>query len=221
MVKWKTICLKMLRYTLIHDIVKQVRLNAFKRKIKSIYPDNDICPMNIFPKEILSIGRYSYGELNIVTFSNKTKLHIGSFVSIAQHVTFLLDVEHYVDHFSTFPFKVKVLGNTDSEAFSKGDIYIDDDVWIGYGATILSGVHVGQGAIIAAGALVTKDVMPYTIVGGVPAKLIKKRFDEDTIEKLKTFKFSNITPKGIADNIDELYKNDFNYYSLISKLNKG
>lgn len=99
-------------------------------------------------------------------FSSAHNLQIGNFVSIAQEVIFLLDAEHYVKHLSTFPFKVKYLNNAKEEAFGKGDIIIDDDVWLGYRSTIMSGVHIGQGAVIAAGAIVTKDVPPFSIVGG-------------------------------------------------------
>ena len=70
-----------------------------------------------------------------------------------------------------------------------GDIVIDNDVWIGYEAVIMAGVHIGNGAIIAARAVVTKDVPPYTIVGGVPARPIRKRFDEEVIRKLETLKW--------------------------------
>ena len=70
-----------------------------------------------------------------------------------------------------------------------GDIVIGNDVWIGYEAVIMAGVHIGNGAIIAARAVVTKDVPPYTIVGGVPARPIKKRFDEETIRKLETLQW--------------------------------
>lgn len=72
---------------------------------------------------------------------------------------------------------------------NKGDIVIDNDVWIGYEAVIMAGVHIGNGAIIAARAVVTKDVPPYTIVGGVPARPIRKRFDEEVIRKLEALKW--------------------------------
>ena len=72
---------------------------------------------------------------------------------------------------------------------NKGDIVIGNDVWIGYEAVIMAGVHIGNGAIIAARAVVTKDVPPYTIVGGVPARPIRKRFDEEVIRKLETLKW--------------------------------
>ena len=93
-----------------------------------------------------------------------------------------------------------------AEANSKGDIIIDDDVWIGYRAIVLSGVHVGQGAVIAAGAVVTKDVPPYAIVGGNPAKVINYRFDEDMIDKLLEFDYTGIDEKLISQHIDELYQ---------------
>jgi len=127
---------KKVRFTFLGIILSTIRLNSFRRKIINNYPDNDIIPMNIFPENCLLIGRYSYGELNIVTFDDKSKLKIGNFVSIAQHVKFLLDVEHHIDRISTFPFNAKVLNNVVTEGFSKGDIVIDDDVWIGYGATV-------------------------------------------------------------------------------------
>ena len=92
-----------------------------------------------------------------------------------------------------------------NEAVSKGDIILDDDVWIGYRAIILSGVHIGQGAIIAAGAVVTKDVPPYAIVAGVPARIVKYRFSEDIIKDLEKIDFSLMTKDIIEKHIDELY----------------
>ena len=92
-----------------------------------------------------------------------------------------------------------------SERFSKGNIEVDDDVWIGYGATIMSGAHIGQGAVVAAGAVVTKDVAPYAIVGGVPVKIIKYRFPEAMIEELLKIDYSKLTEEAIKSHIDELY----------------
>jgi len=84
---------------------------------------------------------------------------------------------------------------------NKGDIIIGNDVWIGYDAIIMSGVKIGDGAIIGTRALVTKDVMPYTIVGGAPAKPIKKRYDDDKISKLLEIKWWNWTAEKIQENI--------------------
>ena len=91
------------------------------------------------------------------------------------------------------------------EAISKGNIIVDDDVWIGYGVTIMSGIHIGQGAVIAAGAVVTRNVPPYAIVGGVPAKVIKYRFEPEIIEELLKIDYSKLTDEIIKEHIDELY----------------
>lgn len=195
-----------LKYSLFNDLRKHVKLNSFRRGWMREHPDSELIPMNCFPKNVVEVGRYSYGELNVITFDSKTKLCIGSFVSIAQQVTFLLDVEHYIDHLSTFPWKVKMLGESTPETFSKGDIVIGDDVWIGYGATIMSGVKIGQGAVIAAGAMVTKDVPPYAVVAGVPAKLIKNRFPKDKLNKIiDVVDYKNVTKEWVKEHIDDLY----------------
>lgn len=90
----------------------------------------------------------------------------------------------------------------DREAISKGDIIVKDDVWIGRNALIMSGVNIGQGAVIAAGAVVTKDVPPYAIVGGVPAKVIRYRFEEEIINELVNVDFDKFNVEFIRSNID-------------------
>lgn len=84
---------------------------------------------------------------------------------------------------------------------NKGDIVVGNDVWIGYEAVILSGVTIGDGAVIGARAVVTKDVPPYTIVGGVPAKPIKKRFSDESIKKLQSIRWWDWPKEKIAENI--------------------
>ena len=91
---------------------------------------------------------------------------------------------------------------------NKGDIIIGNDVWIGYDAIIMSGVKIGDGAIIGTRALVTKDVMPYTIVGGSPAKPIKKRYDDDTISKLLKIKWWDWTAEKIQTNMKYIQAGD-------------
>lgn len=187
---------KQLRYTIIIDIVKKMKLNKFRKKWRYINKNNETIPMNIFDSKLVSVGEYSYGELNVISFNKNSKLKIGSLCSIAQNVKFILDADHRIDTISTFPFKVKIFKEIKYEAISKGDIIIEDDVWIGYGAMILSGVKIGQGAVIAAGAIVTRDVPPYAIVGGIPARVLKYRFSQDIIEKLLNIDYSKFNRKN-------------------------
>ncbi|WP_419823441.1 CatB-related O-acetyltransferase [Anoxybacterium hadale] len=122
---------------------------------------------------------------------NNDKLLIGKFCSIACGAKFLFSsANHTLKSLSTYPFPIFFeewnldKKNITSAWDNKGDIVIGNDVWIGYEAVILSGVRIGDGAIVGSRAVVTKDIPPYTIVGGVPAKTIKKRFDDDVIMKL-------------------------------------
>lgn len=139
---------------------------------------------------------------------NHDKLQIGKFCSIACGAKFLFNsANHTLSSLSTYPFplffeewgleKKDVTNAWDN----KGDIIIGNDVWIGYEAVILAGVAIGDGAIIGTRAVVTKDVPPYTIVGGVPAKPIKKRFSEETISALLEIQWWNWSEKRIAKNI--------------------
>lgn len=115
------------------------------------------------------------------------KLIIGKFCQIATGVRFIMNgANHAMDGISTYPFKVmgKSWSNAPINVTSKGDTNVGNDVWIGNSATIMQGINIGHGAIIGTNALVTKDVEPYTIVGGNPAKPIRKRFDDKTIELL-------------------------------------
>lgn len=142
---------------------------------------------------------------------NNDKLIIGKFCSIGCGAKFLLtSANHTQKSLSTFPFPIFYeeweldLKQVTQAWDNKGDIVIGNDVWIGYQAVIMSGVHIGDGAIIGARAVVTKDVSPYSIVGGVPAHFIKKRFDEQTIEKLLKLRFWDWPNQRIKENIDHI-----------------
>ena len=129
---------------------------------------------------------------------HKEKLIIGKFCSIACGTKFLFNcANHTQKSLSTYTFPLFYeeweleKSNITTAWDNKGDIVIGNDVWIGYEAVIMAGVHIGDGAIIAARAVVTKDVPPYTIVGGTPAKEIRKRFDADVIQQLLMLKWWN------------------------------
>lgn len=195
----------LLKSTLIYELLMKIKLNSFKRKWVKNNKPNQTIPINFFDADMVKVGINSYGELNVISFSKKSRLFIGNYVSIAQNVTFLLDVEHYTKHLSTYPFRVKILETEKTESFSKGDIIVEDDVWIGYGVILLSGIHIGKGAIIAAGSIVTKDVEPYSIVAGVPAKLKKMRFDKAVENSIRNVKYELLDYNTIKNNIDILY----------------
>lgn len=155
--------------------------------------------------DIITVGKHTYGPLDVYTWGDKSEgLIIGSYVSISNDVRFILGGNHRYDGIMSYPFKVNFNGEK-YEAYSNGKIIIEDDVWIGMSAMILSGVKVGKGAIIAAGSVVTKDVSPYTIVGGNPAKVIKYRFEEEIIEKMKNVNLNEINEDYIKNNLENFY----------------
>lgn len=171
----------------------------------------------------ISVGIHTYGPLNIFTWDHPNeKISIGNFVSIGEEVKFLLGGEHQYNNFSTFPFKVLFLNQT-TEALTKGAIIVEDDVWIGNGATILSGVTIGKGSIVGAASVVTKNVPPYAIVAGNPARIIKYRFNDEIIQKLITIDFSKITHESILNNENILYEEitNENIDEIVSAFNRS
>lgn len=180
--------------------------NSFRNKNSH----NDIIPKNIFPLDIVTIGSCSYGELNFYAYdqnNKKDRLEIGNFVSISSNVKFFLHENHNTSTFTTFPLKtIFFYKQYPDDAISNGSIIVEDEVWIGNSAIILSGVTIGKGSVIAAGAVVSTTVPPYSIVGGVPAKVIKYRFNPDIIGRLMPLKLIELSKKDIIDNIDLFYK---------------
>ncbi len=167
------------------------KLKLFRAKFKERFSNDQLLPMNIFDLDKVSIGKFCYGELNVLMWLNpEQRLEIGNCVSIAPEALFILGGNHRYDTVSTYPFSAEIddwkLGTEDPTHVesSNGPIIVKDDVWIGTRATIMSGVTVNQGSIVAACSVVTRDVPPYAIVGGNPAKVIKYRFDQNIIRKL-------------------------------------
>lgn len=146
---------------------------------------------------------------------NGDKLKIGKFCSIACGAKFLFtSANHTLRSLSTYPFPIffeewGLDAKNICEAWdNKGDIVIGNDVWIGFEAVILSGVTIGDGAIIGTRAVVTKDVPPYTIVGGIPAKPIRKRFDDETISQLEALNWWDWDEETIRNNISAIQSGD-------------
>lgn len=186
---------------------------------------------NIITGPNIIVGDYTYYDdfKDVANFEKNVKYHfdfvgdkliIGKFCMIASDVTFIMNgANHLTDAISSYPFAI--FGEAWKDAMNgksypvKGDTIIGNDVWIGHKATIMPGVTIGDGAIIATGALVTKDVAPYTIVGGNPAKEIKKRFSDEQISKLLELQWWNWSIEKITENVQHLTGNNLDIFEKL------
>lgn len=163
----------------------------------------------------MKFGKYSYGNPNVHWENEHAKLTVGNFCSIAANVNIYLGGNHRTDWVSTYPFGHIHQGvfnafNGEGHPSSKGGVTIGNDVWIGSDVTIMSGVTIGNGAVIANNSHVVKDVEPYTLVGGNPAKYIKHRFTRAQIDELLKIqwwywddaKINDYSPLLCNENID-------------------
>lgn len=197
-------------------------------------PENKIYPRkgdketiylkNVITNENITVGDYTmYNdfvndpvqfEKNNVLYHypiNNDKLIIGKFCSIGCGAKFLFNsANHTMKSLSSYPFPLFFdewgldIKDVAQSWDNKGDIIIGNDVWIGYEAVIMAGVTIGDGAVVATRSVVTKDVEPYTIVGGVPAKPIKKRFDDETVNSLVEIKWWDWDKEKIRENIEAI-----------------
>ena len=175
---------------------------------------------NIIKNPNIIVGDYTYYDdfEDVYNFEKNVKYHfefvgdkliIGKFCMIASDVTFLMNgANHLTEAITSYPFAI--FGKDWQEAMkgktypTKGDTIIGNDVWIGYKATIMAGVKIGDGAIIGANSVVTKDVEPYSIVGGNPAREIKKRFSDQQVEELLELKWWDWEIERITNNVHHL-----------------
>lgn len=182
---------------------------------------NRLCFLkNIINNPNIIVGDYTYYDdfEDVSNFEKNVKYHfdfigdkliIGKFCMIASDVTFIMNgANHLTDAVSTYPFAI--FGNGWEKAMegknypTKGDTIIGNDVWIGHKVTIMPGIKIGDGAIIATNATVVKDVAPYSIVGGNPAKEIRKRFSDEEIAHLLDIKWWDWEPEKISQNLHKL-----------------
>lgn len=158
------------------------------------------------------IGRFSYGSPDVRFSNSGAMLRIGQFCSIADGVQIFLGGEHRTDWVTTYPFSLMIpdAARYTGHPSSRGDVVIGNDVWIGHGAFLLSGVKIGDGAVVGARALVARDVAPYSIVAGNPARLIRQRFTDSQVAGLLRIqwwnwpisKISAEVPMLLSSNID-------------------
>jgi virginiamycin A acetyltransferase len=185
---------------------------------------------NIIKNPNIIVGDYTYYDdfENVQNFEKNVKYHfdfigdkliIGKFCMIATDVKFIMNgANHLTKAISSYPFAV--FGEDWKNAMdrktypTKGDIVIGNDVWIGFNATIMPGITIGDGAIIASNATVTKNVASYTMVGGNPAKEIKKRFTDDQIETLLKLKWWDWPIEKITKNVQHLTGENLNAFEL-------
>jgi acetyltransferase-like isoleucine patch superfamily enzyme len=144
-------------------------------------------------KKGYEVGRGTYGKPKIRRFGAPTTLKVGCFCSIATKVQIFLSGNHRTDWITTYPFSLfrESAKHIGGHPASRGDVIIDHDVWIGHAALILSGVHIANGAVIGASAVVTRDVPAYSIVAGNPAKVVRMRFSENEISILQSIEWWN------------------------------
>ena len=166
----------------------------------------------------LNVGRHSYAVSKNNLRGGITSVHIGNFCAVAEGVIFDCGFQHNVKNISAYPFNFLIDDKNrkieNMNMVSKGDIHVGNDVWIGANSMIMSGITIGSGAVIGAHSVVTHDVRPYEIVAGIPARLVRKRFSDEIVDKLlkiawwdwpdyKILKYSGIL---MSDKIEDLLK---------------
>ena len=168
-----------------------------------------------------AIGRGSYGGLSVPRYPGDAKLVMGAYCSIAEDVTVMLGGEHRIDWVTTYPFNgLWSAGHgIEGHPITRGDVVIGNDVWIAREAMILSGVTIGDGAVIGARAIVRSDVPPYGVVAGNPGKLVKMRFDDATVARLLEIAWWSWPKERIERALPDLLSADIS--GFIAKVDAG
>lgn len=170
-------------------------------------------------RETYEVGRDTYGKPRINHWGESATLKVGSFRSIANDVKIFLGGNHRTDLITTYPFSYfrESAKHISASITTRGDVIIGHDVWLGDGAVILSGVHIGNGAAVGASSVVTKDVPPYAIVVGNPARLIRMRFSDEEIATLQSLEWWHWDDAKLDAAMPHLLANDIEALDTFSK----
>lgn len=200
-------------------IISQFLNKLFRKqigKVKHIQKDRTLQDVKMWAyhthselndRDDVIIGDFTYGNPKVRTGGNMAKCIIGKFCCIADGVSIQLISDHHPEWISTYDLSVLLSESNFENAYNretcivKGDVVIGNNVWIGERSIILPGVTIGNGAIIAAGAVVTKSIPPYTIAGGVPARCIRKRFSNEDISALNKVQWWNWSENKILSGL--------------------
>lgn len=218
-----------MKHNTLYFVYKKIYDEITLARFKSLWRKNNVhnltVPMNVWPKDKVVVGKYTYGNLNCLFFGTKDNsefIKIGNSCSIANDTKFIAGGEHQIDTLTTYPYIQKYIDKNSYSAYSKGPIIVEDDVWIGRGCTILSGVKIGKGAVIGCGSIVTRDIAPYAVVAGIPAKTIKYRFPLEVIDILQNLDYSDLELDIVRENIDIFTEvlDSKNVYKISDKIRK-
>jgi acetyltransferase-like isoleucine patch superfamily enzyme len=203
------------------DLKKWIyRIKNINKYIYNIYDFFKITAVGDRPlANYIKVGRHTYGinSKTVVSVGLDTRLNVGNFCSFAPDIRILLHADHPTRLPSTFPFRTLLIDDPqiishapvrNRDALTKGDVTIGHDVWIGHSVIILSGVTIGIGAIIGAGSIVTSDIEPYAVCVGNPARMIRRRFDAQTISDLLASQWWDLPDEVLKALEAELYTTD-------------